>query len=102
MYICNMVNIYLQYWKISDKTQGVIPYGCSLHKTLEDVNEYIDNVYRDREGKDIPDSYIRIVGKPIFAKVTKDIYITMLSRKTVFLKEVEMNNLINCEDLIVV
>lgn len=99
MYICIMINIYLQYWKLSDKNLGVIPNGCTLHNSLEDTEEYVSNVYKDRDDDVISNSYIRIVGKPIIASISDSLYASLMGKKVLSLKEVEMNNLINCEDL---
>lgn len=93
-----MNRVILQMWEESDSGIGQIPDGCSLHLNTNCLKDYINQVYKNREG-DVPDSYDRILGDPIEV-IVKDILFDILSKdKTVRLHQHEMNNLLNLNEI---
>ena len=70
----NLENIVLlQEWEKSKIGRGAFPYGISLHKSLTDLQIYI-NDYWDGMPYDAPDSYERQTERPYLVKVSDSLF----------------------------
>lgn len=96
-----MNKVILQRWEESEKNVGSHPDGCSIHLTENDRVCYVDNIYKNRRGDEIPTCYDRVVGGPIIAFIEDGLYSILESEKSLRLLEHELNNLINLEELII-
>jgi hypothetical protein len=94
-----MKKVILQIWEESTGGQCRAD-GCSLHIDIINRNKFVDSVYNNRQEKDIPESYERIVGLPIEVFVTDDLFNLIFKDKTVRLMTHQMNNLLTMEDII--
>ena len=62
-----------QDWLESERGWGPRPDGCSLHKTIEDCRQYIDE-YWQKMPDSVPDEYERPSGEPYQMAVPGDVY----------------------------
>ncbi|MBU0666618.1 MAG: hypothetical protein KKC26_04600, partial [Nanoarchaeota archaeon] len=63
------------FWEESERDWGTSPDGMSLHKTMYDYEQYV-NDYWARQPERVPDCYSRpvIAGNIFKANVTKELY----------------------------
>lgn len=93
---------YLQLWEISDKKSGLISDGCSLHINLTDRQSYVDMIYQPLKGsKRTPSIYERVVGIPSIIYLNDTLYDILLNEGYIRLREYEMNNLIEMNEIII-
>jgi|GEM_PF-2682431 len=97
-----MKKVYLQFWELSELNQEVINDGVSLHLTIEDCKNYINNFYKKRIGKKVPKKYSRIVGDPIIVEITENLFNLVEKNLNVKIKSYNYNNLLKLEDIIIV
>lgn len=69
-----MKKVYAQIWEESELGYGVREDGISLHLTLQNAKNFINNIYTNRENKDIPNSYDRILGDIFEIKISNSLY----------------------------
>lgn len=67
-----------QDWEESERGWGTRPDGCTLHKTLADCKNYIDN-YWEGMPEETPDEYDRPCGKPYLVLTSSDLYTKVLA-----------------------
>jgi hypothetical protein len=91
----------LQIWEESNKEFGIRQDGCSIHIDSIELNQYIDSVYRDRDGDNLPISYERVVGNPTEVEICDLLYNRLTRDKSIRLRSYEMNNLLRMEEIIV-
>ncbi len=91
----------MQLWEESERGFGARPDGCSLHIDSSELSMYIDSVYRDRVGNDVPDEYDRVLGFEICAFVGDSLFEKIKESRSVRLDEPSMRNLLSMEELIV-
>jgi hypothetical protein len=93
-----MNKIVLQLWEESNRTNGVLSDGCSLHIDENERNNFIDSIYSNRE-EEVPDSYSRAVGCSIDVFITDSLFSTIQNKKSIKLSQVEFQNLLVFEDI---
>ena len=96
-----MNTILLQFWEESERGWGTRPDGASLHINISSLKNYNENIYMDRDSSQIPNEYDRIVGSPIEACVSDDLYNIVSIEKNLRLAQYQLNNLIKLENIIV-
>lgn len=69
-----MKKVFAQIWEESQLGEGVREDGCSLHLSIEDAKSFIKSVYKDRDIKNVPNSYERISGEILEVKISNSIY----------------------------
>jgi len=96
-----MNKVILQFWEESERGKDIRPSGCSLH--LDDIlrNKYIDEIYKDRDGDFIPIEYERIIGHPIEAFVSNDLFKNIKLNESIRIDEHELNNLMIMFEIII-
>jgi len=95
-----MNKVILQLWEESERGWGTRPDGCSLHTDFSNRKQYVESLYEGRS-EVAPDVYERVIGDPIPAFVTDNLYNRILKDKSIRLFENELNNLINLEEIII-
>lgn len=95
-----MYKVILQLWEQSEINKEIIPVGCSLHIDSLSHKSYINRYYQSLSDE-VPDIYSRPISKPIEVQVTKELYAIVSNDKCVVVKQTEMNNLIQLEDIII-
>ncbi len=96
-----MNKVFLQLWEESNKKEGFLSDGCSLHLDLEERNRYISNIYSKRDTSSVPDEYDRTVGVESVVYVTDSIFEMIKKDKSVKISETAFQNLIKFEDIII-
>jgi hypothetical protein len=69
-----MKKVFAQIWEESELGQGTKEDGISLHLTFENAKNFIKSVYKDRDSRDVPNSYERVVGEIIEIKISNSLY----------------------------
>jgi len=95
-----MNRVLLQFWEESERGYGVRPDGASLHIDIIAYNEYIQNIYKNRDSENVPNEYDRIVGEVIESLVSNDIYSILLSENSLRLSQHQLNNLIKLKEVV--
>ena len=95
-----MNRVILQIWEESEREIGPRPNGCSLHTTLSERDNFLDQIYEGRTLKNIPNEYDRIVGIPIDVFVSDLLFGEVIDKGSVRLLESDMNNLLSLEEII--
>jgi hypothetical protein len=88
-----------QFWEESERGWGIRPDGCSIHSTKEELNIFIENIYKNR-GDDVPKEYDRIIGDPMECFISDKLYDKLKQSGSLRLFESEKNNLISMEEII--
>ena len=96
-----MNKVFLQLWEESNKKEGFLSDGCSIHLDLEERNRYISNIYSKRDNTLVPDEYDRTVGDESIVYVTDTIFEMIKKDKSVKISETAFQNLIKFEDIII-
>lgn len=96
-----MNKISMQLWEESERGFGTRPDGCSLHVDSSELSRYVDSVYEQRLGLEVPNEYERVLGCEILAFVDDSIFGKIKESGSVRLDEPSMRNLISMEDLII-
>jgi hypothetical protein len=60
-------------WEESERGWGVRPDGCSLHKTQDEFETFLEKYWAGMPDE-VPDEYSRPTGEPVKAYVTKTLY----------------------------
>lgn len=94
-----MNKIIIQLWEESTVNQNPISDGCSIHISIDHRNEYVDQIYNERKGKKVPQTYERIVGGVIEAFIEDNLYNRLINEKNMRLSQIELNNLVYFEEL---
>jgi len=94
-----MKSLYLQYWEESERGWGVRPDGCSLHLTKDDCKSYIQKTYESRDSDVVPHEYDRIVGEPIEALVSDEIFNEVSKSGSIRLMQNSLTNLKNMGEI---
>ena len=97
-----MNKVYLQFWELSEINQEIKSDGVSLHLTIDDYKNYINQFYKKRIGRKVPNKYSRIVGKGIIVEVTEKLYKLIKKNLNLKIKSYNYNNLIKLEDIIII
>ena len=92
--------VLLQYWEESERGWGVRPDGASIHFSTNDHKSYLNEIYNDRDSKNVPHEYDRVIGGPILVSVSDSIFDTIKIDKNIRLQQYELNNLIKLEEII--
>lgn len=96
-----MNKCYLQRWEESGRLWGLRPFGCTLHRTLDDCNKFTSEFYVIRQSDSmIPDEYEKVIGDPFECFVSDDLYRIIEKDLNVRLMENEMNNLIVLNEIL--
>jgi hypothetical protein len=96
-----MNKVFLQLWEESNKKEGFLSDGCSLHLSLDERNKYVSDVYSKRDTSLVPDEYDRTVGSESVVYVTDTIFEMIKKDKSVKISETAFQNLIKFEDIII-
>ncbi len=67
-----MTKLLRQYWLETERGWGTRPDGYSVHKTPEDLKEFVKQ-YWDSMPNYVPDEYSRPTGDPEFVEVTQEL-----------------------------
>jgi len=94
----NMNKCIFQFWEESERGWGIRPDGCSIHLNKEELNAYIQNIYKNRLDE-VPDEYDRIVGLPVECFISDQLYDKLNQSGYLRLFEFEKNNLILMEEI---
>jgi|APCry1669189768_1035252.scaffolds.fasta_scaffold22759_3 hypothetical protein len=97
-----MNKVYLQFWELSEINQEVKNDGVSLHLTINDCKNYINQFYKKRVGKKVPSKYSRIVGEPILVEITEKLFKLVKKNLNLKIRSYNYNNLLKLEDIIIV
>lgn len=97
-----MNKVYLQFWELSEINQEVKSDGVTLHFTINDYYNYINQFYSNRIGKKVPIKYSRIVGKPILVEVAENLFNLVKKNLNIKIKSYNYNNLLKLEDIIII
>ena len=89
----------LQLWEESSRDGVILQDGCSIHVSNSERDSYLKSVY-DSRTPNIPISYDRIVGSPVEAFISDNLFSKLLDSKNLRLTEIEKNNLISLEEII--
>lgn len=92
--------VYIQLWAYSE-IDCLIPDGCSIHKSLDDLERYVSNIYKGREGLSVPESYERTLGIPIPVLIKDGVYNSLLNDGIVILDQPSFRNLLAMEEIVV-
>jgi hypothetical protein len=68
-----MKTVVRQNWIESERNWGIRPDGYSLHLSVKDCTEYIDE-YRTKQPHDIPDEYSRPDGQSYLVDIDEKTY----------------------------
>ena len=96
-----MNRVVLQFWEESCRGKNPIPDGCSIHLSSEDRKNYIDSIYKERIGCEVPDEYDRIVGSEIESFIDDALYEILKKEKSIRLYQHQYSNLINMNEIII-
>ena len=77
-----MKKVYIQIWEESQLGEGIREDGCSLHLSIDSAKNFIKSVYKDRDSKNVPNSYERISGEIFEVKVSNSLYKELLKTKS--------------------
>jgi hypothetical protein len=89
----------MQLWEVFDRTDGILPDGCSLHLDDQQCFSFINELSSKLDV--VPDSYEKELGLSFPVLVTDTIYIRMMLERNVRLSQSELNNLLLLEEIIV-
>lgn len=93
------MKLYMQYWVESERGWGIRPDGSSIHFSLENLKDYINDIYCNRDDE-VPNIYERTCGDPIEIEVNETIYNLVSENKNLRLTQYQLNNLIKLEDIL--
>jgi hypothetical protein len=96
-----MKKVLLQVWEESDIKQGIRQNGCSLHISEKERRYYINSIYDERDINNIPDTYEKVIGNPIWVNIEKSLYDNLKELKSIRLMRYEMDNLLEMQELII-
>ncbi len=69
-----------QDWLESESGWGTRPDGCSLHKTIEDCGQYIDEYWK-KMPDEVPDEYERPSEEPYEMAVPGEVYASLAASR---------------------
>lgn len=95
-----MNRVFLQLWEESERGWGVRPDGCSLHIDNNELDRYVEDIYKDR-GDNIPNEYERTIGGSIEAFIDNELFTKVSTNKNVRISQNSLNNLILMNELII-
>lgn len=95
-----MNKVIMQLWEVSDRNDGLMPDGCSLHFDGSSCDSFVEE-FRSSKLDVVPDFYEKEIGLPFSVFVTDTIFIRMMLERTVRISQSEMSNLLLLEEIIV-
>ena len=95
-----MEKVFLQHWEQSERKYGILPDGCSLHLSIDNYNNYLNDIYSGRDSSNVPCAYDKVVGELIEVEVTPEIYNEILiNGGSLRLMHHSLNNLRKLQEL---
>lgn len=95
-----MNKVIMRLWASSNINGDIYPDGCSLHIDGENMDKYISDIYKTRNGI-IPDEYDYIIGNPLTAFIDDLLYDKIINLGNIRLSETELNNIINLDEILI-